>query len=97
MANKPAALENSYTSPLGTVLFFTASIVSCLETETIAVATALRRLFDFEVMSTIIIYSLSNDRFHLSIILSPKQVTQLLISPLFLRRHQSLLFGVLMM
>ena len=50
--NKPAALENSNTSPLGTFLFFIASIVSCWETETIAVAIALRRLFDFDVMST---------------------------------------------
>jgi len=33
-------------------LFFTASIVSCFETETTAVAIALRRLFDLEVMST---------------------------------------------
>src|SRR4029079_8650260 len=50
IANKPPALENSNTSPFGTCLFKTASIVSCRETFTIAVATALRKLVVLFVM-----------------------------------------------
>jgi hypothetical protein len=44
MASKPAALENSNTSPFGTVLFLIASIVSSIETFTIEVAIAFRKL-----------------------------------------------------
>src|SRR5262245_57088306 len=44
MASNPAALENSKTSPLGTCLFVTASIVSALDVLTMANAVALRKL-----------------------------------------------------
>src|SRR5688572_22411155 len=53
IANNPAALENSNTSPLGTVLFLMASMVSFRETDTTAVAMAFRSVFCLWVMLTI--------------------------------------------
>src|SRR4030095_11094943 len=51
--SNPAALENSNTSPLGTVLFLTASTVSPFETFTTAVAIAFRKLVCLCVILTI--------------------------------------------
>lgn len=51
--NKPATLANSKISPLGTVLFWMASMVSFLETLTTAVAMALRSVKVLCVISTI--------------------------------------------
>src|SRR5574337_670147 len=55
IANNPAALENSNTFPFGTWLFFIASMVSCFDVLTIAVAMALRKLLVLFVMSFILI------------------------------------------
>src|SRR5258708_3002016 len=85
IASRPAALENSKTSPLGTILFFIASIVSGLETDRIAEEIGWLKLFDLCVISIIIIYSLSIDRSHRQIILCPRSVILLLFFPLFHR------------
>ena len=77
MANNPAARENSNTSPLGTFFPRIASMVSCFDTVTVAMAIACLSVFDFDVISTIIIDSLSIDGFHLPIFQLPKSVTPL--------------------
>src|SRR5689334_20868134 len=51
-ASKPAARENSNTSPFGTFLVFMASIVDCSETVTIALAMAFRSVLYLCVMFT---------------------------------------------
>ena len=89
----PAARENSNTSPFGTWLFSMASIVSGLDTVTMAVAIAFRRLLVLCVILTIIIYSLSIDRFRCQIIPYPKPVIPLLFFPPFPNRHQLPAYG----
>src|SRR3974390_1961775 len=54
MASRPAALENSYTSPFGTFFNRTVSMVCWLEALTIALATALRKLLDLCVIPTMV-------------------------------------------
>ena len=95
MASKPAALENSNTSPFGTCLFCTASIVLCDETFTTAVAIALRKLFCLCVILTIN-YSLSIDELYLQKLLFPKPAIHFLLAQLFRYMHLLQRGGALM-
>src|SRR5689334_20727127 len=93
IASKPAALENSNTSPLGTCLAWMVFIVSCFDTVSTALAIAFRKLLFFCVIFTIINDSLSTDMIHHQTIPFPIQAIRLLFSLLFLHRHQWLLSG----
>src|SRR5438874_727195 len=93
MASNPAALENSNTSPLGTVLFNTASMVSAWETCTIAVATAFRSVGDLNRISFMLVDSFSIESCRLQKFPCPRWAVQLLNALLFQSRHLSRLSG----
>ncbi|MNR14037.1 hypothetical protein D3C85_1304870 [compost metagenome] len=69
--NSPAARANSKTSPLGIFRCSMASIVSGLDTLTVAVAMAILSVFDFFVMFTISAVFLPLMSFILKYFLSP--------------------------